>query len=52
MALITEAWEVLKNIVSFGSRVHEFHEYLKDDLKNEECFYISVVLPLEKMSLT
>jgi hypothetical protein len=31
MALITEAWEVSKNIVSFGSRAHAFHEYLQDD---------------------
>jgi hypothetical protein len=45
MVLITEAWEVLKNIVSFGSRVHAFHEYLQVDLKNEEGFYIDVVLP-------
>jgi uncharacterized protein YdhG (YjbR/CyaY superfamily) len=28
MSLITEAWEVSKNIVSFGSREHAFHEYL------------------------
>jgi hypothetical protein len=35
MALITEAWEVSKNIVSFGSRVHAFHEYLQYELKNE-----------------
>jgi hypothetical protein len=36
MALITEAWEVSKNIVSFGSRAHAFHEYLQTDLKNEK----------------
>jgi uncharacterized protein YdhG (YjbR/CyaY superfamily) len=34
MSLITEAWEVSKNIVSFGSRAHAFHEYLQVDLKN------------------
>jgi hypothetical protein len=45
MALITEAWEVLKNIVSSGSSAHAFHEYLQVDLKNEEGFYIDVVLP-------
>jgi hypothetical protein len=28
MALITEAWEILKNIIYFGSRAHAFHEYL------------------------
>jgi hypothetical protein len=45
MSLITEAWEVSKNIVSFGSRAHAFHEYLQVDLKNEEGFYTDVVLP-------
>jgi hypothetical protein len=34
MALIIEAWEVLKSIVSFGSRAHSFHEYFQVDLKN------------------
>ena len=45
MSLITKAWEVSKIIISFGSRVHAFHEYLQVDLKNEEGFYIDVVLP-------
>jgi hypothetical protein len=45
MALITVALEVSKNIVSFSSRVHAFHEYLQVDVKNKECFYIDVVLP-------
>jgi hypothetical protein len=45
MSLITEAWEVSKNIVSFGSREHVFHEYLQVDLKNKEVLYIDVLLP-------
>jgi hypothetical protein len=45
MSLITKAWEVSKNNVSFFSRAHAFHEYLQADLKNEEDFYIDVVLP-------
>jgi hypothetical protein len=45
MSLIIEAWEVSKNIVSFGSRAHAFHEYLQADFKNEEGFYTDVVLP-------
>ena len=44
MSLIIEAWEVSKNIVSFGSRAHEFYEYIQDDFKNEEGFYTDVVL--------
>jgi hypothetical protein len=35
----------LKNIVSFGSREHAFHEYLQVDLNNEEGFYIDAILP-------
>jgi hypothetical protein len=45
MSLITEAWEVSKNIVSFGSRAHAFHEYFEAYLKNKEDFYIDDVLP-------
>jgi hypothetical protein len=44
MALITEAWEISKNMISFGSRVHAFHDYLQADLKNEEYFYLDVVI--------
>jgi hypothetical protein len=44
MELITEAWEISKNIVYFGSRVHVFLEYLQADLKNEESFYLDDVL--------
>jgi len=46
MSLVVEAWEVFKNIVSFGLiRAHAFCEYIQDDFKNEEGFYIDVVLP-------
>jgi hypothetical protein len=45
IALITEAWEISKNMISFGSRAHAFHEYLQADLKNEEGFYLDVVIP-------
>jgi hypothetical protein len=48
MTLITEACEISKNIVSFGSRAHSFHKYFQADLKNEEGFYIDVVLPFGK----
>jgi hypothetical protein len=36
MSLVIEAWEVSKNIISFGSRAEAFHEYLQDDFKNED----------------
>jgi hypothetical protein len=45
MSLITNAWKVSKNILSFGSRAHAFHEYLQVDLKNEEVFYMDAILP-------
>jgi hypothetical protein len=45
MELITEAWEMSKSMVSFGTSTHAFHEYLQADLKNEEGFYLDVVVP-------
>jgi hypothetical protein len=45
MSLIIQVWEVSKNIVSFGSRAHAFHEYLQVDFKNGEGFYRNLVLP-------
>jgi hypothetical protein len=45
MELITEAWEMSKSMVSFGTREHNFHEYLQADLKNEEGLYLDVVVP-------
>jgi hypothetical protein len=45
MSLIIEAWEVSKNVVSFGSRAHTFHEYLQAHLNNEEGLYIVVFFP-------
>jgi hypothetical protein len=45
MALITKAWEISKRMIYFGSRVHAFLEYLHVDLKNEEGFYLDVVVP-------
>jgi hypothetical protein len=47
MELITESWEISKNMISFGSRVHVIHDYLQDDLKNEIFFYLDVVVPFE-----
>jgi hypothetical protein len=45
MALITKAWEISMNMIYFGSRAHSFPEYLQDNLKNEEGFYLHVVVP-------
>jgi hypothetical protein len=45
MALITEDWEISTNMIYFGLRAHSFHEYLQVDLKNEEGFYLDVVVP-------
>ena len=38
ISLVMEAWEVSKNIDSFGSWAHEFHEYIQDDLKMKKGF--------------
>jgi hypothetical protein len=45
MELITEAWDISKSMVSFAMRAHAFHEYLQANLKNEEGFYLDVVVP-------
>jgi hypothetical protein len=45
MELIIEAWDMSKNMVCFGTRAHDFHEYLQEDLKNEQGFYFDAVLP-------
>jgi hypothetical protein len=45
MELITEAWEMSKSMVSFGTRAHAFHEYMQEDLKNEQGFYLDAVIP-------
>jgi hypothetical protein len=34
-----------KSMVSFGTREHAFHEYLQEDLKNEEGFYLDAIVP-------
>jgi hypothetical protein len=45
MELITEAWEMSKSMVSFGTREHTFHEYLQADLKNKEGFHLDTFVP-------
>jgi hypothetical protein len=45
MELIIRAWEMLKSMVSFGTRAHTFHEYIQEDLKNKEGLYLDVVVP-------
>jgi hypothetical protein len=45
MELITKSWEMSKNMVSFGTRENTFQEYLQENLKNEEGFYLDSVVP-------
>jgi hypothetical protein len=45
MELIREDWEMSKSMVSFGTRAHAFQEYLQENLKNEEGFYLDAVVP-------
>jgi hypothetical protein len=44
MELITKSWEISKSIVYFGLRAHSFLEYLQANLKNEQGFYLDVVV--------
>jgi hypothetical protein len=43
MSLILEAWDIGSNIVSFGSKLNSFRDFLQSDFKNEEGFYKDVV---------
>jgi hypothetical protein len=43
--LVTEAYEISKSMISFGSKAHAFLEYLHANLKKEEGFYLDVVVP-------
>jgi hypothetical protein len=45
MELTTEARETSKSIASFGTRAHAFQEYLQENFKNEEGFYLDTVAP-------
>jgi len=44
MSLIMEAWDVSGNIISFGSQVNDYNEFLQVDYKHEEGFYKDVVI--------
>jgi hypothetical protein len=39
MSLVLEEWDVSNNIMTFGSRLHSFKEYLRADYENDEYFY-------------
>jgi hypothetical protein len=39
MSLVLEAWDISNNIMTFGSRLHSFKEYLQVDYENDEGFY-------------
>jgi hypothetical protein len=43
MSLILETWDLTSSFLSLGSRIQNFREYLKDDLRNDEGFYKDVV---------
>jgi hypothetical protein len=43
--LITKAWETSQNMDSLGSRAHNLLLLLQTDFKNEESFYVHIVIP-------
>jgi len=47
MELITEAWERSQTITSLGTRAHSLLEHLQAELKDEEYFYLNIVLPFD-----
>jgi hypothetical protein len=54
MSLVLEAWDISNNIMTFGSKLHSFKDYLQDDYENEEGFYKDVVTTfiLKVMNMT
>jgi len=44
MPLILETWDLAIIFISLGSRIQNFREYLQDDLKNDEGFFIRMQL--------
>jgi hypothetical protein len=45
MELIAESWETSQTMASLGTRADNLLEHLQVELKNEECFYLDMVLP-------
>jgi hypothetical protein len=45
MELVTEAWKTSQTITFIGTRVHSLLEHLQAELKDEEHFYLNMVLP-------
>jgi hypothetical protein len=43
MSLIMQAWDVGSNIVSFGSKLNAFRDFLQGDYEHEEGFYKDAV---------
>jgi hypothetical protein len=45
MELVTEAWERSQTINSLGTRAHSLLEHLQAELKDDEHFYLKMILP-------
>jgi hypothetical protein len=45
MQLVTESWETLQNLVSFGNKANDLLEHLEANLKNEQIFCEQVLVP-------
>jgi len=52
--LVLEAQDISNNIMNFGSKLHNFKDYLQVDYENEEGFYKDVVTTfiLKVMNMT
>jgi hypothetical protein len=45
MELVTEVWETSQTMNSLGTRSHSLLEHLQEELRDEEHFYLNIVLP-------
>jgi len=52
MELVTEAWKTSQTITSLGTRAHSLLKHLQAELKDEEHFYLSIILPFGTIVMT
>ena len=49
MELVTEVWKISQTITSLGTKAHSLLELLQAELKDEENFFLKMVIPFGKI---
>jgi hypothetical protein len=50
MELVTQAWKISQTIPFLGTKAHSFLELLQAKLKDEEKFFLKMVIPFGKIA--